>query len=130
MSDQEEFLKVNSWITNDFFEKILQQKYDTNFIVLKSFTCDVATEKEEYCGSLTNRVKLYYSFSANENMDIVCSTIVIKTDVLNKQVQENFAFSKEVIFYRDILPALYQILDEKITGAVFAPRYNQLIKLK
>lgn len=117
MSEQVDFLKDNTCINKEFLEKILQEKYDTNSIVLKNFSCDPGVAKGANCGSQITRVKLYYSFSSNENMDFVCSTFVIKT-----VMQENSAFLKEIIFYQDVLPELHHILDEKIKGTILAPR--------
>lgn len=124
MSEQVNVLKDHPSLNNEFFEKILQQKFDTDAIVLKEFTFDSA--KDDGFGIQMARVKLNYSFSGNENMDIVSSTFMIKAFVIDTNVEDvlgqNNLLLKEAIFYLDILPDLYDIMDEKIVNTVFAPR--------
>lgn len=123
MSEQVKYLKANPSLNCDLFEKILKQKYDTEAIVLKDFTFDAT--KDESFGVQMTRVKLHYSFSGNENMDIVSSTLMIKTHLIDKEavdVMGRNVFLKEAVFYLDILPNLYNIMDEKVMDTILAPR--------
>lgn len=123
MFEPVDFLLANPSLNHEFFEKILKDKYDTEAIVLKDFTFDATND--EYFGIQMTRVKLHYSFSGNENMDIVCSTLMIKTRLIGTDavgvLGEN-VFLKEAVFLLDVLPNLYNIMDEKIMDTKLAPR--------
>lgn len=124
MSEQVEFLIEHPSLNKDFFEKILKDKYDTDAIVLKDFTFDRTTD-ENY-GIQTTRVKLYYSFSDNDNMDIVCNSFMIKTRHIDNETEDVLGkrnvFLKEAIFHLDVLPHLYGMMESREMNVTLAPR--------
>lgn len=117
MSDNHHNENVQSnfpWINKEFFEKILQKEID-NFKSVLGYTLKSALKLGENYASEMIRANVNYAIKScdSENKSETIS-FIIKAALLNQQLKNELdelnVFQKEIVIYRDILPAVQKLL--------------------
>lgn len=108
------------WINKEFFSNILRNEYsNAKSVQILNYTLKPALKPGENYTSEMIRVKVNYAISeSNDKQKIIDDqreiSFIIKTKLCNEQLKadldEGNIFEKEIVIYRDILPAVQKLL--------------------
>lgn len=105
------FTELYPWITNKFFQKILQSDQNNNNIKVQSILIKAALGKGENYTSQMLRVKVTYTTDTTTTNEY---SFVVKATVPNPEVAAIFKemglFKIEVSVYQNILPKVEKLL--------------------
>lgn len=115
----------HKFITESFFQEILQKQYSNDSIQVEKLKLEAALAKGENFSSDIIRVEV--EFRLNDNAVKKSANYILKVGHSNDSTQELLdefdVFHREIVAYRDILPAVDRLLLSVGDNTKLAPKY-------
>lgn len=104
VSLQEEY----PWITLQFLQNILRQKFESNIIIENYSVKPAIARGENYCSQLI-RITINYALNnhTKKSMNLIIKADVIGNDGMSTELN---MFLKEITVYREIMPKVKSLL--------------------
>lgn len=94
------------WITNEFFQKILQKDRNSKYVVVTSFELKEAIGKGQNYGSDLLRACVHFTVdgAAAEKLMLVIKTAISTNPAMARRFAEMGLFRKEITAYERLVP--------------------------
>ncbi|KAM7361120.1 uncharacterized protein ACRADG_009981 [Cochliomyia hominivorax] len=111
----EDELVPPSWITKDFFEKVLQQYENNENIKISDLDLTPASMKGDHYASVMFRCKISYTTGSSEDnkqKSLILKTLPLEDGPKREMLKESKLFETEISMYAEALPTIENILEE------------------
>lgn len=105
-ADPSSLASFYTWITNEFFQKILQKDHNSKYVVVTSFELHEAIGKGQNYGSDLLRATVHFSVdgAAAEQIKLIVKTAISTNPAMAVRFAEMGLFRKEITAYDRLLP--------------------------